>query len=205
MKICGFLFLALLAEGVAFAQLISVGLKGGIPLTDAAPYKDESRPYTVGASIEVRLPGHFAVEGSALYQRIGNSNRTLLLFAPVNMTSSYRQRGNSWEFPILGKYYFRPMQRGWEPFVGTGYALRTVQFQTDGQATTLDEAGKVTTIPFHTENGNGLGVGATFAAGVRMPVGRFAVMPEVRYTRWGGTDNNRTKRNNVKLLVGITF
>jgi hypothetical protein len=50
-----------------------------VPLNYPAPfprcsiqnYKDESRPYTIGPSVEFRLPVGFAVEIDALYRRLG--------------------------------------------------------------------------------------------------------------------------------------
>lgn len=37
----------------AFGQSVSFGVKGGIPITDQSPFRDESRPYVVGPSVEV--------------------------------------------------------------------------------------------------------------------------------------------------------
>ena len=78
--------------------------------------------------MEVRLPARFAVEADALYQRIGYSN--VFNLNDTNLFQS-RERGNSWEFPLLVKYYFRPQSESWQPFVGTGFAFRTTSFHSD--------------------------------------------------------------------------
>ena len=56
--------------------------------------------------IEVGLPFHFAFEADALYSRVGNT-----FYIPLIANESYvRTIANSWQFPLLGKYYF-PIHR----------------------------------------------------------------------------------------------
>ncbi len=81
------------------AQSLTFGVKGGAFLTDPAGRYDQSQRYLVGPSIEVALPWRLAVEGSALYSRFGSSLGT-------GTSLSSRTRGNAWEFPVAGKYYF---------------------------------------------------------------------------------------------------
>ena len=64
--------LALLAIPLS-AQPVSVGVKVGVPFTDPIGRNGESRPYTIGPTVEVRLPAGFAVEASALYRRLGQT------------------------------------------------------------------------------------------------------------------------------------
>lgn len=54
----------------ASAQAVSFGVLGGVTLTDPLSYRDESRPYIIGGSIEVRLPARFAVEADILYRAL---------------------------------------------------------------------------------------------------------------------------------------
>jgi hypothetical protein len=201
----------------AAGQALSIGVKGGIPLVDRMSSNDESRPYLVGPSVEVRLPAGLAIEGDALYQRIGNtgsfgygSGSSVILagtgpisLSPISLFIS-RQRGNSWEFPLLGKYYFRPHSEGWQPFVATGYALRTVGFHNAITATLPDESGALHTTSSKYDSRSSLGVGAVFAAGVRFRAGRFSFLPEARYTRWGGSDN-QLRKNEAGLMLGVSF
>lgn len=195
--------------GCGSAQLISIGVKGGVPLTQGmSGPADESRRYLVGGSIEFRLPARFAVEADVFYQHIGRS----AFFAPVSILSStnlvnlypglitYRQRGDSFEFPILGKYYLRSRESKWQPFVATGYAFRTIRFSTDS---TVSDG--TTTTAIHSSYRSSLGVGAVAAAGIRLRAGRFALVPELRYTRWGGLDSGSVRKNEAAFLFGITF
>jgi hypothetical protein len=192
-KLCFVFALVLTAVGCASAQLVSVGALGGIRLTDGFQHDDESRIYDVGGSVEVRLPARFAAEADALYQRIGYSN----VFS-LNDTNLFqgRTRGNSWEFPLLVKYYFRPQSESWQPFFGTGFAFRTTSFHSD----VIESPGGA----FHQDYRSGLGTGATFSAGVRFQLGRIALLPQARYTYWGNADAGVNK-NEATLLLGVSF
>src|SRR5262245_61142180 len=125
------LIILLTIFGGAFGQPVSVGVKGAVQIADnPLAGHDDSRRGLVGPSVEVRLPAGFAVEADALYRRVGYSYSYSLL-GPTAGFYSARVRGNSWEFPVLGKYYFQRRLKGWQPFAGTGWALRTVQYHTD--------------------------------------------------------------------------
>ncbi len=214
-----FLVILIAVDRRAPAQAVSVGVKGGLPLADLpSGGQNESRLYLVGPSVEVRLPAGFAIEASALYRRIGNTARFGLLGinldpanpmptgaqGPIAVAYSRRERGNSWEFPLLGKYYFRQRVRGWQPFVGTGYAFRTVGFHSDSTQTNIDPSGVVHTFPIKNDLRSQLGIGATVAAGFRFRTGRVSMLPEVRYTRWGNSDG-LNRKNALGLLLGISF
>ena len=201
-----------------FAQPVSIGALGGVPLVDqtqpdSGPTShDESRPYIVGPSVEVRLPAGFALEADALYQRLGNtfSYQLLNTIGPGSTlvgagTTAFtnRLRGNLWEFPLLGKYYFR-RDSAWQPFFGTGWALRFAEIHQAGSETMVDANGVLSTFSFKDSFRSDLEIGATFAAGVRYRVGHFAFLPEVRYTRWGG-QNNILRKNEAGVFLGISF
>ncbi len=213
-----FSVLMVASVGAAWSQAVSVGVKGGIPLLDTLSSHDESRPYIVGPFVEIRLPAGFAIEADALYRRVGNSNFGSLLSGanllapdgavvqgPYISTFSNRQRGNSWEFPLLGKYYFRTRALGWQPFLGSGFALRTtVGFHADTTRTVVAASGTPTTTSFQRDFRPPLDVGAVVSAGVRFHAGRLALAPEFRYTRWGGVENP-LNRNEAGALLGISF
>lgn len=189
---------------VASGQLVTVGVKGGIELVPTTNDTNQSKRYVVGPSVEVRLPARFAIEADALYQRVGSDSR--YLFQTPEGTVSYmnRERGNSWEFPVLGKYYFRSRVSNWQPFVATGYALRTIDIHAN-TVTIYPTGTSATNETVENRHGTGLGVGAVAATGVRLNAGRIALAPEVRYTRWSDNANNSRRSNSAKLLLGITF
>jgi len=195
----------------AFGQIVSFGAKGGAVFTDPTGPGDESRRYIVGPSVEVQLPAGFGIEADALYQRLGNtsffgtSSGTIIGVGPgQTVTSSVlsRSRGTSWDFPVLGKYYFRPRTALWQPYLGTGWSLRTVGSHDEGSETVIDANGVTHQFKFRDNFRTGPDVGAVFAAGVRFHAGRIAVLPEVRYTR---RSPSVTGRNEAAFLLGINF
>jgi hypothetical protein len=202
-----YILLLLVSSAVPFAsaQFISVGALGGVPVPDGKG-NDESRPYVVGGSVEVRLPAEFALEADALYRRLGNS--TLFFYSPSpGVLSSFanRERGNSWEFPLLGKYYFRRTS-AWQPFVGTGFSFRTVGRHDANNFSLLSGTSVSTLSPglVRSDYRDPLNVGAAVTAGVRFHAGRLALLPQVRYTRWGG-ESSLSSKNEVNFLLGVSF
>ena len=204
----GFIFL-FVSTSQAQNSLVSVGVKGGVPLSEtvAGSYstRDESRPILFGPSVEFRLPGRFAVEVSALYQRVGVTN-TYLVAPLANNTTSFisRTRVNAWQFPVLGKYYFQPRTNSWQPYLGTGYTIRTGWATTEG-STTVTENGVQRTTLFAPEYRVPTTVGIVAAAGVRFKAGRFSISPEFRYQYSGEAAPSPFRRNQGHFLLGINF
>src|SRR5581483_8677876 len=185
----------------ADAQPVSFGVKAGVPITEPTFPPDESPRYVIGPMIEVRLPAGFALEASALYQRLLSDAIYPGVFTIAALTG--QTRANSWEFPVVGKYYFL-RHRSWQPYVGTGWSLRTVTIHSRGSQTITDANGVTNTFPFKTDQRLNTDVGVVAAAGVRMHAGRLAVLPEFRYTYWG-SHNNLIRRDDVKFLLGLSF
>ncbi len=210
-RIVLFEVLLLCGIGAAAAQPISVGVKAGVPFMDATIQShDESRPFLIGPYAEVRLPAGFAIEADALYHRIGNTTNFNFqipaggaLIGPGFTYFNNRVRGNSWEFPVIGKYYFRRGSQ-FQPFVGTGWELRTVSFHSDTNETRVDGNGVARQFSFHNDYRSDVGVGAVVAAGVRYRAGRLAIVPEVRYTRWGNS-YNMLRPNQAGFFLGVGF
>jgi len=193
-------------SGSSLAQWISPGVKGGVAITAPGASNNEGKRYEVGPSVEFRLPARFAVEFSALYSRAGAS--TLFYYAPMQggqQTTAYRTRGNHWQFPLLGKYYFRSEHQSWRPYLGTGYTFRTTWYEIKGQTTSVDPISNTTTTSdFQSHFRSAVDVGAMAAGGVRLQVGRVKVLPEIRYSRFSEA-NSFYRKNQVTFLMGITF
>jgi hypothetical protein len=196
-KLC---FLFALAISSAAAQEISVGALGGVRLIDPYQNGDQSRWYEVGGSLEIRLPAQFAIEADALYQRIGQSN-SYIDFPPGSLSLITRLRGNSWQFPLYGKYYFRPSSEIWQPFVGAGFAFRTISFHSAD--TSIDDP-QVANGVYRSDYRSPVVVGASVVAGVRFHYGPVKLLPQVRYTHWSNTSDFMSN-NEVTLLVGLAF
>ncbi len=198
----------------ASAQLVTFGALGGVPFLDASATHgnplnhDESRSYFIGPSVEFRLPANFAIEADGIYRRLGNSfSYQLTEISSISSTSSsveLRTRGNVWQIPVLGKYYFRPRDSAWRPFVASGWAFRGAWLRQDGHEAFTDSAGNSQSFVIHDRFTSDLQAGATFAAGLRYRVGRVNLLPQIRYTRWGGSANI-LNRNEAGVFLGATF
>jgi hypothetical protein len=184
----------LLAALPAFSQLVSVGVKAGVPAIDAytpQPVGDgganfsEDR-YIVGPTAEIHLPLHFSFEADALYRRssfyiVGghgyNGNATI----------------NEWQIPFLAKY--EAPFRIFRPFADAGVVFRHLSTN-DGGVTALD--------PQH-PNSAGIAAGG----GLALKFGRIRISPEMRFTHWGQTVFSNaavvSNNNQADFLVGFTF
>jgi hypothetical protein len=183
-----FLYLCL-AAGILPAQNLHVGLKGGVPLSDTfnaiqgpgGVFQDKTRPFTIGPMLAVDLPARLGFEFDILYKRLGYQFENV------------RTSGNSWEFPVLGKYFVGPP--GVKPFVGGGVSFRRLP-----SLEALRE-----------KKGN---TGVVITGGIEA---RFLLRAsaELRYTRWTGESIGalvgrpggvlRSTQNQAEFLVGLTF
>lgn len=222
------LWLLLVAQFCA-AQRLSFGLTGGVQLIEPSPEtispgnlppsgisltsatNYESRRYTVGAAIEFEIDRHFAVQFNPLYQRLGTT-RTSTILTPALPVSSFlnvRTRANAWEFPVLGKYYFGDRNRTLRAFAGVGPSGETSWQHGVTNATLLDPllGTPVSLGPVTVSSNTRTAVrpGIVFSGGVLLQKGRVGITPELRYTRWGGTNTAPDARdpNQTEILVTI--
>jgi hypothetical protein len=167
----------------AGAQSISVGVRGGVPLSDAfeavpgaLSFRNLPHRWTAGPTIEVRLPFSLGVTFDALYSRVE--------YERVDGTG--RESGGQWDFPLMLRY--RAGVGPVRPFVAGGGSFNAI---TDVTAPTSNAAGVV------------LGTGVE----VKIPFVR--ITPEIRYTRRFSDqlelDGLRSNRNQFLFLTGITF
>jgi len=220
-------FLCLCLAPVA-AQHLTIGVKGGVPLSDffrdsttAGHFfagSDTSKPvrYTIGPTLEIGLPLHLSVEASALYQRFhySSTGTTLNVFVPLRDFSA-KTTGNAWSFAPLLK--FRPGNRHL-PWMAAGPAVRHL----GGLHQSLNETIQSLGTPAPPLSFQRIEVsdpkdfnknwypGVTFAAGFDMKLLRARVSPELRYTRWTANtapDGVRLRfpGNQFDLLLGIAF
>jgi hypothetical protein len=106
---------------------------------------------------------------------------------------------------VIGKYYFGGEHSKLQPFLGTGWSLRTVGWHYDGSATLLSGTNMVSVsnpTPFQAGSRSDLGVGATAVAGLRFRVSRLSILPEIRYTRWGA-QSTISQKNDVGFFLGL--
>ena len=95
MKFTAIVPILCLAAAPAYPERVSVCARVGVPLSDAfktienrTPFNLESKRYTFGPSIEIRVLGWLTLEADALYRSAEYSTAT----------------GSTWEFPLLAKH-----------------------------------------------------------------------------------------------------
>jgi len=206
---------------VAPAQIVSFGIKAGVPATQAAPYRFgdgiiASGRWTVGPTVEVRLVHNFSIEADALYHSYSTTKSSLFTdpnFGP--MSEFIQAKTKVWDLPLLLKYRF--LSGAWRPFVLGGYA---VSYESNDVVSllsclTLIPAGSSLTSGSLCSGANtvypDLGHpnmfgdsrfrrGPTAGAGIEYRFGKVKIAPEIRYTR---IDNPNT--NQASVIVGFTF
>ena len=207
-------FLLVASLSLAFSQSLSVGLKVGARLGDefaSTPeaLHDESKRYTVGPMVDVRLPFRLGIEFDALYQPVGY---TVQNFDFDFFTS--RERSNSWEFPIIAKYRLPGAVRA-APYVGVGYAPRVVYGSRVDGVIEYDLQGRIiavssTKLDTNYDTTHGL----VIEGGFKIPVSHFHISPEIRYTRWNKPFLNvgglhgfgySSQQDQVEVLFGLTW
>ncbi len=189
----------LLYSGVLYGQHITFGVESGIPLTDAFSNQttegvdtfvhsfSQSKNYIIGPVVELGLPLGFAVEVEAMYRPL---NLTIDSTIEPQPTTTSVSNITSWEFPILGKYYFFHTP-GLHPYVEAGPIFRAV----GSQASYLSKSG------------------VALGGGVNIQIWKLRFMPELRYERWGhdaavsvpGFIAALSNVNQAEFLIGIGF
>ena len=207
--------LIVVSAGFALSQPIGLGIKGGLPLTDAfntalgpsTSYTSETNRYIIGPQIELRLPAGLSIELDALYTKLNFSSVRSAAGSVVNATTE----ADGWEFPLLLKYKFggaNAVAASVRPFVTTGASFRRLTNITQIQ----DFITGSTTTSNPSELQDKSGTGFVIGGGLEIRALFLRISPEVRFTRWG-TANFReglanlleTNRNQAQFLVGFGF
>ena len=207
----------------AFAQPVTFGVRAGEPLTDfvstvqsqnfigalgrMVDFTSNTRPYVLGATVEVRLPAGLGLELDALYRRLNYSGADVTSTTQVSAISS--TSANAWEFPLLLKYRFGP--KIVRPYVDAGFAWDTLSGlkQSIRQTIATITSSSTTSSPADL-NKKGTS-GFVLGAGLDIHAVLVHISPEVRYTRWNSAHFSNpaglveSNQNQAEFLVGITF
>jgi Outer membrane protein beta-barrel domain len=216
------LVLYFFTAALACAQIVSVGVKGGVPATQAVTgyYSSptnilDTGRWTVGPTIEFRLLFGFSVEADALYrgyrEQSSFTSPEFIILPGTNVNSvspafffSSHSNTKVWDFPLLLKY--RIGSRRFRPFVDAGYTFshRTSDVTTISSCLSSQAVCQAATPVFG--NGSFRGSfsdnngGPTGGVGVEYRYGRVKIAPEVRYTHLSNPTTNL-----VTVMVGVTF
>jgi len=169
-----------------WGQPLGVGLKVGVPATDAyrvlpfptfATFNATAKPFTWGPYLEFRLPANLAVEVDALHR-----NHEFL-------TAAGMETAQSWEFPILlkhriGSHIIRPYFEG---------------------GVTLNHLTDVTVINLSNRSNYGLVVGG----GLEFKFLFLRLAPELRYSAYAfktlDQPNAESRRGQLAVLFSVGF
>lgn len=204
----------ILSSAAAFAQPLSFGLKGGLPMTNfidtvSGAYSSVdsvTNRYIVGPTAELRLPFGLGVEIDALYRHFNYHSSTSIV-----AISTLRATGSDWEFPLLLKKRFGvgPIH----PFVDAGVNFDKVS-GLSRTVTILAPPNLIGSNAGSSELKNDFTAGFTLGGGVELRLLLLKITPEIRYTRWGNqqfsgifpTGGSLTSnQNQAEFLVGFTF
>lgn len=195
------LWLFLLLTVSVRAQHLSIGLAGGMGLTDAFMNQttgnsnggfhlySTTKDYLVGPAIEMRLPFNLSVEFDALYRPLHLTDASFSFLGPPPINRISQGTINSWEFPLLGKYR---LPGHWiRPFLEAGPSFRHA-------GTNASLLGGLSVLSSH---------GFTAGGGGEVHIWKLRIAPEVRYTRWAADTYPFpfSNLNQAELLVGLWF
>jgi hypothetical protein len=191
-------------SAASFAQMlgpVSIGVKAGIPLTDAfynttlSPGQSlysNSQNYILGPSVEMRLPFRTSVEFDALYRPLTFGTTTASVINGSAVLSRTSTTLSTWEFPLLFKHHFvgHDSERWIKPYVEVGPSFRSTASQ----------------LNYLSGKGVTAGLGADFK-----PV-LVRLSPEFRYTHWTadgvqsiGEAPLASRKDQVEFLLGVSF
>ena len=184
-------FLAIMFWASLVPAQVVVGVKGGLPFNDAIKLRNQittrtvdtsTTPFLAGPTLEIRLPAGLAIEFDALWKRY---NQKL---------GSENLPGDSWEFPLMGKYRLPGL--GVRPYMEAGIThQRLGSVLTSLRAIARLDAAEVT---------SELRRGGVFGAGLEVGTGRTRFTAGGRYSRWENT-SLIPNANFIDVLIGITF
>jgi len=179
------LALILFLTGIAKADAIGVGVRGGFPFGDAfqslrtgnLTLEGKNR-FVVGPTLELRLPMGLGLSFDILY-------RGYRFPTTGGGTETNVQTGRQWEFPLMVRYRF-PMVMV-QPFIAGGPVWQKLS--------ALNSTSNAT--------------GVAFGTGLDIKIPLIHVTPELRWTHrlsdpvLGGL--LKANSNQFDLMVGITF
>jgi hypothetical protein len=196
------------AAAPLFAQSFSVGVKAGVPLTNANSTIDfgggnsstaYQNRYLVGPTAEIHLPFNLSFEIDALYRHSGTTAVSGFVLSGLNE----RTHTGDWQFPLLAKYEFSkaPIR----PFVDAGVLYRHLSISGHALETYLPVGSQSVNV---SSSSNLAGIAA--GAGITLKILKLRLSPEIRYSHWFNTSNDAPpgtslNGNQADLLVGFTL
>jgi opacity protein-like surface antigen len=201
------------AAGPALAAAISVGIKAGVPLADVVqtagqignrPFQADAARFTIGPLLNVHLPHGLGLEFGAMYKRFEQHAGQYQVIAEPGIPyqllgpTRYSESGQSWEFPLVGKYRFSGGRV--QPYLEGGVSFNRLS-GVFGPFRTLVSQSAISRPPGRSESRAGFIIGG----GIQVNFPFVHVSPGLRYTRYGDVDPWLPGANSADVLVGLTF
>jgi hypothetical protein len=187
---------AIAASSTAAWAEIEIGIRAGVPLTDAFDatqsavrgFENVPKRYTVGPTLQVNLPFSLALTIDVLYKRLAYEQTEA-------GGATTTQTANMFELPVMLRYKFG--EGNLKPFISGGPTFNKIT------------AGAVRN-PVQFVKSNTAGV--VLGTGVEVGALVFKLTPELRYTRRGAESFRdavggllKSNKDQIEFLVGFTF
>jgi hypothetical protein len=216
----GAIFIVLGAAPIGLAQRVSVGIKAGVPCSDVvavarddsvSPYYSQTKPYTLGPVVDVRLVWGLRVEIGAMYKRIDQQvGRRTYIFTDDDgnvigggTRPAVAAAGQSWVIPMAGQYSFGHARE--RPYVEGGFAYNHLSNVFVGRpaSTSYFNSSYSPLLPASTTSVDRTGF--LLGAGVEINLPMLRLSPGVRYTRYRRDVYWLPSPYAVDALLGITW
>jgi len=167
---------------------------------------NRSAQWMIGPAVEIRLTSRVALEAAGLYRQVGESQSGSYV-----LSLSSRERGYSWEFPIIARYSLPRVWKGFRPFLTGGGSVHWQHTHTDLVYQTFTSSSAIITL-FQQSRAREILGGVTVGAGLERRRGAFRFSLESRVTFWMGTSScsqsgnlRCVAPNQVAFLAGVGF
>ena len=199
--------LIFLVAAAAPAQIISVGIEGGVPANPALTEAGNDNPslntgkWTAGPSIEFHLFRGLSFDSGFLFRRYSsNTNSIAFSTGSGTLLVYYHSSVANFDFPFLLRYHFGSGSR--RPFVEGGFVWTHQTFDTYLAETCVSAVpcqpasfGQPNNSPAN-RHGGAAGVGEEFK------YHRMRISPEIRFTYY--PDFGQSPKQ-LAVLLGISF
>jgi hypothetical protein len=205
--------LIFILPSVLSAQILTFGVKGGLPLTSTSNFEPtngrifegtvyfDMKRYTFGPTVEVKLPLGFRVEVDGLYEHLRKDIRSGPY--PQGVLGYSSTMSAAWEIPMLLKRRFGHGQ--FAPYAAAGASLRHIgDLNTNASSDPQYPGYSPSFTHFTSPSGEPVRTGITAAGGVSIKTRFLRIEPELRYTHWT-SDHYLATTEQFDFLVGITF
>jgi hypothetical protein len=198
--------LFLLSTTYVSAQMVRVGVIGGLPLTNVFDAKTDLNrpifrqgaseyssaiqrtvPYVIGPTVEFRLTSQFRIEFDALYSRGVYHYSEIYQRSPSSgsVLRDAKHGVHLLEFPTFMKYSLRE-RHSFRPFVGGGVSVEYANdHELEGLSGTVGPFGPPSySLIENLPTQDGTSVGAVVVGGLVLSLRGLSMSPQIRYTRW---------------------